>query len=308
MHTTLTPPDYAPASCGYPLDLSPDAFGELEDSNDYLGNPEALRARLAENGYLLLRDYLDPDEVMNARRSVTDRLAEKGQLHPDHAPIDGFAIPGVPLTFVPYVARENPEVENLVYGKRLLSLYDTIFGRPSAHFDFTWFRAIGPGKGSTPHCDWPYMNRGTKNLLTCWIPYGEVSLQLGGLMVLEKSHLKADRLKKYFEIDVDSYCENRPSEVERAKAEKWVYKGNLSNNPVSLREKLGGRWLTTEYRPGDLLTFPMTMIHASLDNHTDRIRFSSDTRYLPDGEVRDERWIGPNPPGHTFAGKRGRIC
>ena len=39
------------------------------------------------------------------------------------------------------------------------------------------------------------MSRGTHELLTCWIPYGEVPLEVGGLMLLEGSHRKADRLK-----------------------------------------------------------------------------------------------------------------
>jgi len=66
--------------------------------------------------------------------------------------------------------------------------------------------------------------------------------------------------------------------------------------------------LTTEWQAGDLITFKMNMVHGSLDNMTDRIRLSSDTRYQKASEPADERWIGPNPAGHTRAGKRGRIC
>ena len=47
--------------------MSPDAFGELRDSNDLLDDSPALRERMAEDGYLLLRDYLDLAWVMDAR-------------------------------------------------------------------------------------------------------------------------------------------------------------------------------------------------------------------------------------------------
>jgi len=66
--------------------------------------------------------------------------------------------------------------------------------------------------------------------------------------------------------------------------------------------------LTADFRAGDVLTFPMHMVHASLDNPSDRIRLSSDSRYQPDSLPADERWVGEKPIGHGLAGKRGRIC
>jgi hypothetical protein len=58
----------------------------------------------------------------------------------------------------------------------------------------------------------------------------------------------------------------------------------------------------------DMVTFGMTLVHASLDNQTNQIRLSSDSRYQLAAEPVDDRWIGPSPAGHTRAGKRGRIC
>ena len=59
---------------------------------------------------------------------------------------------------------------------------------------------------------------------------------------------------------------------------------------------------------GDLLVFSMFTMHASTDNHTRRIRLSSDTRYQLAGEPVDERWIGEDPPAHGIHSKRGLIC
>jgi hypothetical protein len=54
--------------------------------------------------------------------------------------------------------------------------------------------------------------------------------------------------------------------------------------------------------------FNMTLVHGSLDNHTDRFRLSTDTRYQLTAEPADERWVGEKPPGHANAMRRGRVC
>ena len=153
------------------------------------------------------------------------------------------------------------------------------------------------------------MGRGSSRLCSVWIPYGDISYEVGGLMVLEGSHRQTDRLKNYLSRDVDLYCENRPEAAQiKSGAIPWKWGGVLSNNPQSLREHLGGRWLTAEYRMGDLLMFGMKTVHASLDNQTHFFRFSTDTRYQPASEPIDERWIGENPIGHGVGAKRGMIC
>jgi hypothetical protein len=52
----------------------------------------------------------------------------------------------------------------------------------------------------------------------------------------------------------------------------------------------------------------MFTAHGALDNRTDRIRLSSDSRYQLAADPVDERWVGPHPAGHTKAGKRGVVC
>jgi hypothetical protein len=291
------------------LDPSPAAFGELRPSHDYLGQPEVLNQRLDEDGYLYIPGFFNRDLIMAGRASVTDRLAAEGALDPAFPSIEGMVTPGKALGFRGDLALKNPAIDRVVYGPELLGFYQNLFGEPVRHFDHTWFRAISRGQGTPPHCDLVYMSRGTHQLLSCWIPYGEVPLEVGGLIVLEGSHLQEDRLKNYLEVDVDLYCENRPREVEKVITKGgWSHPGWLTNNPVSLREKLGGRWLTAEYQPGDFLTFKMTLIHASLDNQTDKVRLSSDTRYQRASQPADARWVGENPAGHGPRAKQGMIC
>jgi len=291
------------------LDTSPEAFGELRRSDDILDQPAALNQRLDEDGYLYVPGFLPRELILAGRASIAERLAAEGSLDPAHPVMDVIARSDKIMTYRGDLALHNAAIERVVYGPELLGFYENLFGESVRHFDHTWFRAVSRGQGTPPHADLVYMGRGTHQLLTCWIPYGEVPLEVGGLIVLENSHRQTDRLRNYLEVDVDLFCENRPKEVAKVRDNGgWCHPGWLTNNPTTLRQKLGGRWLTAEYQPGDFLTFKMTMLHGSLDNQTDRIRLSSDTRYQRASQPADPRWIGPNPALHGKAAKQGRIC
>jgi len=296
---------------GKPLDLSPNAFGQLRRSDDIAHAGSALRQRMCEEGYLYLPGLLDPAEVLGVRRHVTDRLAELGLLDERQPRLDSSYRPGGgALKSSHDLASNNPLLEHLLYSGAMMDYYRRFLGGPVRHFDFTWFRAMGPGHGTYPHCDIVYMGRGTSNLYTSWTPIGDVPISVGGLMILEGSNRQEARLRPYLARDVDAYCTNRPDAADiESGAKVWQdWDGRLTSNPVTLREKLGGRWLTTDYKAGDFLCFGMGTVHASLDNHSDRIRLSSDSRYQLASEPADERWIGAAPVGHGVAGKRGKAC
>jgi hypothetical protein len=304
--TTALPQLY---SYGHELDMADDKAGWLRESTDAADDVAELRRRFLEDGYLYLPGYLDRAEVLAARASLCDGLAAAGVLDPAYPTIDGICQPGAGYVFKPELTNNNPRIQNLLYAGRLPEFYRKFFGEEIRHYDFTWLRAIGPGKGTNPHCDLPYMGRGTHTHMTCWVPYGDISTTLGGLMVLEGSHKRMDLLEHYVYRDVDTFCENKAPEADAAKSGKWTFTGTLSHNPPAVRNKFGGRWLTTEFKAGDFITFGMFLVHASLDNRTtNQLRISSDARYQRASEPIDERWVGVNPPGHTTAGKRGRIC
>lgn len=307
--STLAPTLPQIYSFGHALDMDDDKIGVLRDSSAAAEDFAELRRRFDEDGYLYMKGYLDRDKVLEARSAITDRLAGIGALHPDHPTIDAIAAPDYKNGFRPELTEGNEEVQHLLYGDRLAEFYRKFYEEDARHYDFTWLRAMGPGKGTNPHCDLPYMGRGTHRHMTAWVPYGDISFELGGLMVLEGSSKRMDLLENYVFRDVDAFCENKPKEVERAKDGGWTFTGSLSHNPPIVRNKFGGRWLTTEFEAGDFITFGMFMVHASLDNRTEnRLRISSDCRFQRASEPIDDRWVGANPPGHALAGKRGRIC
>lgn len=289
---------------GRDLDTSPEAFGELRPSMDVIDDADALRARMQEDGYLYLPGYLDRDEVLDVRAVLTSRLANAGLLD-EHYPVSqAIARPDHAAYFMPELAHDNPKLMTLLYAGRMMAFYERLLGGPVRHFDFTWMRSVGPGGGTAPHCDVVYMGRGTPNLYTAWTPLGDVPYDVGGLMILENSH-RNERLRAgYGTKDVDSYCTNHNNM--RATGSRSF--GALTHNPVRLRERLGGRWLSAPFQAGDLLTFSVFTVHASLDNHSREIRLSSDTRYQLASEPADERWIGENPIGHGDKAARQLIC
>lgn len=276
--------------------------GKLVDSADASSHVEELRRRMERDGYLFLRGLLERDWVIDARRRVMQRLAAEGLLLEGTEPMDGIANPHKRNGFFPEAAKNNRELDRLLYAGNIMAFFERFLGGPVRHFDYTWLRTVPPGNGTRSHCDVVYMGRGTPKLFTAWTPLGDIGFDLGGLMVLEGSNNNHRLRETYGRYDVDTYCKNRPE------INGWKRGGQLTGDSNQVRRSLGGRWLSTEYRMGDVLIFSIFTVHASLDNHSDRIRLSSDSRYQLASEPADERWIGPNPIAHSAAGKRGRIC
>jgi ectoine hydroxylase-related dioxygenase (phytanoyl-CoA dioxygenase family) len=273
-------------------------FGRLRESDP----ADDLRERLEEDGYLFVRGLLDRAEVQAGRRE----LLEQAELRQDY-----------PM--------RSELLRSIIQGPRIMDFFAGLFGAPARSYDFIWLRHQGPSYGIPPHCDTVFMGRGTPDVLTCWIPFGDIALRGGGLMILENSHkISQERIADYLRQDVDTYCENGPNaEAVRTGQMRWEHwreyaagkdwKGEITDDALELSEQWGGRWLIAdEYRMGDALIFTMRTVHAGTDNETDPLRLSTDSRYQPADQPIDERWIrgahGEDPVGHGLAAKQGKIC
>ena len=311
-----------------------DHMGLLRTSCDALHDRAELDRRMDRDGYLFLPGLLDRQLVLTARRELLRRLAARRLLAPGRDPREGVAAPAAAIDasatgdLARALSRANEPLDQVLYAGPMLQFYEFFLGGPVRHFDFTWFHAKPPGGGQTtkPHCDIVFMGRGTERLFTSWTPFGDTPFEMGGLMVLEHSHLQEGLKGTYGAGDVDLYCANAGEAellVEQARragrdltaAEKGRIRWNspdssgaYSSDAVAVQGEWGGRWLTAEYRMGDVLIFNMYLLHASSDNQTDRIRLSSDSRYQRADEPIDDRWIGVDPPGHGIRAKRGTIC
>jgi hypothetical protein len=258
---------------------------DLRDSNDLLGDPAALRRRIDEDGYLLIRAFHDPKQVLEARRALLQMAADNGEVDLNYPLMDGVIAktrrPG-PMR-INYTA--NPTFRGLVESPRVMGFFDRFLGGKAMTYDYKWLRFMPSGGTSGAHYDVVYMGRGTLNLFTVWTPLGDVDMSMGPLCLLLGSH----NLPSYAKVR-DTYGK---SDVDRDLLDGW-----FSTDPTELVDRYGGRWGTTEFKAGDALIFGMFTMHASVKNTTNRFRISCDTRYQLAGEPVDDRWIGKEPKLH----------
>lgn len=274
---------------GVALDPGPDKFGEMRAANELLGDVQALHARMDDDGYLLFRGLIDPERILDARSEIMLKYAIIGEVDGiDHDAVEGIQrLPSfadqVNLVAFTESIRTGLAYQRLINDDDLLSFFRGYLGGQVRGFDFAWPRFVRPGEGCGIHADVVYVGRGTKNVWSTWIPIGDVPREDGALMVLERSHT-SDRLHNYWSKDADD------DNV-----------GWLSTHPVKLQNAIGGRWLTTDFRAGDVICFSIYLVHATLDNRSpvNRCRLTSDTRYQLVGEPLDDRWNGDisNPHG-----------
>src|SRR3954452_17463869 len=267
-------------------------FGLLNESRPDAGD---LRARLERERSLFVRDLLARDEVAAGRDDLLAHADELTQTYP----------------------MGSEPLQRVVHGPRIMAFFDELLETRARSYDFIWLRHQPPGHGIAPHCDTVFMGRGTPDVLTAWIPFGDLPLRAGGLMVLENSHTLSRRLLAgYLQADVDSYCENGPNAHAVTSGDmKWDHwrdqtdwHGEITEDPHQLAADWHTRWLTAEYRMGDVLIFTLRTVHAGTDNELEPLRLSTDSRYQPANQPIDERWIGEQPIGHGLEAKQGRIC
>ena len=277
-------------SCGRTLPRSENRLGGLNDVSPE-DSADVLRARLEEEGYLLLRGFFAREKVAAARRAILGSLSEDGALDPAYPMEDGVVRKGFRSDFRSE-KDEFPEVREIVEAPALNSFFDQHFQEASVPLKHIWLRMKSPGRATAPHCDIVYMNRGSQRMLTIWIPLGDVPLELGPLMVLEKSHRSQTLRRRYCKQDV----------AQKKSFFDWHFRhggffrgGQYTKNPVAAQQELGGRWLTSDFFAGDVIIFSTFLLHGSLDNQTDRIRLSADARYQPASDPMDPRWGDATP-------------
>ena len=71
---------------------------DLRESNDILDNPDALKERIATDGYLLIRGLHDKAAILAARRQILERLGSERYAR-TRDPFDGWHLqPRLPRT------------------------------------------------------------------------------------------------------------------------------------------------------------------------------------------------------------------
>lgn len=273
--------------------ISADYLGPLRDSAADSDNPELLKRRLQEDGYVYLRSFFNHDEVMAARRDVFTRLAA----------VDEIAEPVLDGIFTGKSNRDVKEPDRgafwrsvsetwtprrLSHGRQLHNLMDVLLGEPSRVQDYIFLRPAGPGKHTVVHCDAPFFTRTTEQVLTAWMALGDVPSQMGPLFIVENSHTYDDIKEqvKGFDVSIDT-----------------SRKAGLEMTPLEMAKSRGTRLLTTDFTAGDVLVFDMYLLHGALDNvsTSNEVRLSCDVRYQIASADLDSRYFGTDPTGTTGA-------
>src|SRR5690349_16409380 len=76
------------------MELGGSYLGILRESSDILGDMPALRARMEEDGYLLLRGLHRREKVEAARRLILEDLDSNGQVDQSHDLMEGVVAEG----------------------------------------------------------------------------------------------------------------------------------------------------------------------------------------------------------------------
>jgi len=283
----VTPAGAYPRLAGRPVPS--ERLGGLRPSRLALP-PETLAARLAGDGYVYLPGVLDTAAVAAARGAVLAPLARVGEVA---EPAGDAIATGTSErdrlapdrgAFLRAIA-ETPELRAVTHGPDLAALTAAVLGAETVPFDFLWLRTMPPGRASPLHVDHVYMNRGTWDVVTAWVPIGDVPAQDGPLFLVEGSHRFDDIVGPLRGLDVDR--DGAPP-------------GALDRDPVALAAERGVRLLTADFRAGDVVIFGMFVLHASFDNASPagRVRVSCDARWQRAADARDPRFFGAPPTGH----------
>ncbi len=264
-------------------------LGELRSS--YVDeNMSVLQARLQADGYLLLRRLIDPAKILAGREAVLAYMEARGALTPDTPILEGV---------MPRDARHvrlmgngeityHPDVQQALESEELFAFFHQYFAAEPATFAYKWLRAVGNEQYTGAHYDFVYMGRGSGNLHTVWIPFGDTPVEHGTLCLCEGSN----HLPEFARVR-DTYGR---MDVDRDGVDGW-----FTREPMDIVSQFGGRWMTTHYKMGDVVLFGMHTMHASTTNLTKRYRLSCDVRFQPAHDPMDERWA-QGGPGHKVLG------
>ncbi len=272
------------SSNGVPVPFD-EFFAPMRESTDCQQQPAALRRRYQDDGYVLLRGVLDRSAVLQLRGAYFAEF-DPVMLAPGTSPEQGIFSGVLPPELPEYGTKGHPahdfvrstQFDAFSRTPRLRELAEMLLGGPAElvprrilrHFDRSSARA------SRAHVDFDYMDRGSDEVVTIWAPLGDCPVECGGLVYLEGSHrvprAQLDQLRSLTDRPDDS----RP----------------VSNDLGATARRLGGRWLCTDYRAGDIVLHSPHLVHASLDNAMDVMRLSADVRFRRRGATADDRWSG----------------
>ena len=183
---------------GHELVFGETIFAETRSSNDIFEDTDALRHRIEEDGYLIIRNFHDRASILNARQEILTYMDSQGVLAPGTPLDDAIIGPENRSTrFRDNIVKQWPGFLNIVEGENTMNFFQRFLDGPALSLDHKWLRAISKGRNAGAHYDVVYMGAGTKKLYTMWTALGDISLDMGPLALCLGSH-KHQQLKNTY--------------------------------------------------------------------------------------------------------------
>ena len=277
----------------------PDALlGPLVEATSFLNNSQKLRRSFADNGYVLLRGVLSCEDVSAARKEVFNRLAAVGEIQ---QPVEAGLATGTSRRreLAPDLGgfwksvSEGTALRRVSHGPHLRELVGLLFDASARPHDYLFLRPATVGNATNLHYDYPFFAGGASQIVTCWLPLGEIPVCDGPLVVVEHSH----RFEELIGPIRSAALSSDPKAFDVA--QDAAYQSSAADTLEFVRSRQT-RLLTTHFQLGDVMIFGGFTMHGSLDNHSPlgRVRLSVDVRYQPAAEPADDpRFFGPHPLG-----------
>ena len=142
------------------------------EANDIADDLSALRARIEEDGYLLIRDFYDRDEIMAARSDILSYLSAQGLLEPGAPPEEGVIGPENEAAAI-----RNEDVVNMhaylrvVNSQRIMAFFESFLGGPALTLDHKWPRAVRRGHSTGAHYDVVFMAPAPRSSTQSGLPW-----------------------------------------------------------------------------------------------------------------------------------------
>ena len=263
----------------------PAELKELRVSNDAMHDPEELRRRLDEEGYLFFKRLQDPDKLRALRHEMFSVIQQGGWLVAGTDPMEGIANVAAQCTEgdLGYtdVYHEVYKLESFhrsAHWPEVITMMETLMGKPvmaqPQKVARIWFPKYT--EHTTPiHQDFVHFQGSFANL-TCWAPVGDCPIELGGLAVLPGSHKVNQVLDHHFSLGAGGLFVDTEQDAKTHAA-------------------LDVAWHSTDYEIGDSLIFPALTVHKALPNYTeDRLRVSLDNRYQAISDPIAEHMLQPH--------------
>ena len=222
---------------------------------------------MRRDGFLFLRGLLSTTDVQRARAVALDALRKQKDIGKKPIPCNVDQMTG--LLDRQDVAHSE-ELKRVLESEKLQNLAEILLGNDGNNdvvevVKYKWLRAVAKGKYTGFHIDRTYLTQvfQTDQILSCWIPLGDITPENGALCCSKTHNKTAERIVKE--------CQGKSLESDGT-ASGWVQLGPKDIDEIAFESR--------NFEMGDVVIFGMDMLHATAINTLDELRLSCDVRFI----------------------------